>query len=333
MGRIVNRPARGIGKSTYEALLKRAAHVGKTPWDVLLDDDLAGFPVRGATALLAFRDLVLGLAGEAEQLPLPALLKRVIEVTSYTDLYKDDENRAKLENVGELVSAAQEFVEAHAFGSAEEDLLTAFLDHSALASEVDAEAGGRVSLMTLHAAKGLEFRAVVLPGLEEELLPHVNAGLLPEDVEEERRLLYVGMTRAKERLFLAACSRRRRGGFYQDQRESRFLVEIPAELLEIEHSPELGERRASHGNVYSFFGREAPHAASAAGGASRRDYGEPGSGPEIAIRRGSRVRHEVLGTGKVLQVEGSGEDARLVVFFDNVGRRKLLAKFANLELV
>jgi DNA helicase-2/ATP-dependent DNA helicase PcrA len=332
LNRIVNQPPRGIGRSTHQALVNRAAERGKTTWDVLVDDDLAGFPIRGATSLLKFRDLIASLAGEAADLPLPALLRRVIEVTSYTDLYQNDEDRSKLENVGELVSAAQEFVEANAYAGVEDDLLTAFLDHAALTSEADAEAGGRISLMTLHSAKGLEFRAVVLPGLEEELLPHVNAGVEQEDVEEERRLLYVGMTRAKERLYLAASRRRRRGGLYQDQRESRFLGEIPVGLLDVETSPELVDRHASTSAVHAFFGRPSPAGSAAA---SRR--GVPrvfdDAGPELAIKRGNRVRHAVLGEGRVLQIEGSGEDARLVVFFDGVGRRKLLVKYAQLEVV
>ncbi len=331
LNRIVNRPPRGIGKSTHTALLKRAEELDKPVWDVLVDDDLAGFPVRGASALLRFRDLIQGLLHDAEELPLPALLRRLLEVTSYTDLYQDEEDRARLENVGELVNAAQEFVEAHAYGSAEEDFLTAFLDHAALSSEADADAGGQVSLMTLHAAKGLEFRLVVLAGLEEELLPHVNAGTLLEDIEEERRLLYVGMTRAKQRLYLTACQRRRRGGFYQDQRESRFLDEIPDDLLDVENSPELFQRHASAGNVHSFFGREAPPGPVRRPG--RRRPAPTEEGPELAVKRGSRVRHAVLGTGRVLTIEGSGEDARLVVFFDKAGRRKLLAKYAQLEVV
>jgi DNA helicase-2/ATP-dependent DNA helicase PcrA len=142
------------------------------------------------------------------------------------------------------------------------------------------------------------------------------------------------MTRAKERLLLAACQRRRRGGLYQDQRESRFLQEIPPHLLEIEESPELGHRHASVDNVHAFFGRPSPPRWR--GGDERRKANRPAAEDhqaELAVRRGSRVRHAVLGVGQVLQIEGSGEDARLIVFFDNVGRRKLLVKYAQLEVV
>ncbi|NJL27956.1 MAG: UvrD-helicase domain-containing protein [Thermoanaerobaculia bacterium] len=209
--RVLNRPARGIGKTTQEQLERRAEELGKTVWDVLVEDRLEGFPKRGAQALEKFRDLVAGLRGEAEQLPLPAFLRRVLEATAYPEsLQGDPEGEARLENVRELVSAAQEFTERSAFRSDTEDLLTAFLDHVSLVNDVDSWSTERgVALMTLHSAKGLEFGAVVVAGLEEGLLPHFNAARSEEDLEEERRLLYVGMTRAEKRLFLTTC---RRGG-------------------------------------------------------------------------------------------------------------------------
>ena len=338
--RVLNRPARGIGKATQQMLVDRARERGKTPWEILDADDLGRFPKRGALALMKFRDVVRELIKEADVLPLPTLLDHIIEAVSYTGLYDKEtvEGRTRLENIGELQSAAREFSESSSYASTEDDILAAFLDHVALASSADVASGERISLMTLHSAKGLEFDAVVLPGLEEDLLPHYNASGRPEDIEEERRLLYVGMTRAKAYLHLATASRRRRGGTYQDQKESRFLAEVPHDLLEIEESPELRQRRGVR-EVYNFFGRS--------GGSSDSDamdepaynepvYEEPTYEPEAAgaeIRRGAQVRHEVLGVGKVLQVEGSGADMRLVIYFEGVGRRKLLAKYANLDLV
>jgi len=234
LNRIINQPPRGIGKSTLDLLQAQANELGQPLWDVLYLDELGGLPARSATALRKFRDLIVGLQRDAQNLPLPALLDRLLSATSYADLYRaeDPEGQAKLENIQEFLSAAQEFTEANSVNSSDEDLLTAFLDHIALVTDLDtlrAERG--VSLMTLHSAKGLEFKGVVVAGLEDGLLPHFNSQGAREDVEEERRLLYVGMTRARERLYLTLCRRRRIAGRYQDQTESPFLSEIPSQLL------------------------------------------------------------------------------------------------------
>lgn len=170
-----------------------------------------------------------------------------------------------------------------------------------------------------HSAKGLEFPVVAVTGLEEGLLPHFNSQDSPEDIEEERRLLYVGMTRAKERLLLSTCRRRRIAGRYQDQLESPFLAEIPAEGMVVHESPSLFAGARTDG-VYRFFDRKNP-----------RPYVEdPDQG---ALRKGCRVRHATLGVGVVLDLEGSGDDAKLTVFFDRSGKRRLVARYAALEVV
>jgi len=363
--RIVNQPPRGIGKSTLELLRDRAVQLGQPLWDVLYLDDLGTLPARSATALRKFRDLVVGLQHTASEMPLPALLDRLLEATAYTALYNKDEpeDLAKLENIQEFLSAAQEFTESNSYNtSSDQDLLTSFLDHVALVSDIDSlQSEKGVSLMTLHSAKGLEFKAVFLPGLENGLLPHFNSQGALEDVEEERRLLYVGMTRSRERLYLSSCRRRRIAGRYQDQAESPFLSELPDQLLDVSTSPDLFyservDQRAQ--SVYSFFGggqgQSRPAAAppqfspsmpprAAAPVPQPSSYGrpparpavpEPASGaPRRTIRRGSRVRHPTLGAGVVLEMEGEGDEARLTVFFEKSGKRKLVAKFANLELL
>ena len=359
--RIVNQPPRGIGKSTLEMLRDRAVQLGQPLWDVLYLDDLGTLPARSATALRKFRDLVVGLQHSAADLPLPALLERLLEATGYLDLYKEDdpEDQARVENIREFLSAAQEFTEANSYNNAnEQDLLTAFLDHVALVSDIDSlETEKGVSLMTLHSAKGLEFRAVVVAGLEDGLLPHFNSQGARDDIEEERRLLYVGMTRARDRLFLTCCRRRRIAGRYQDQTESPFLAELPDQLLDVSQSPDLYtsdriDQRSQ--SVYSFFGggggrpaappsapfRPAPAPPPASYGRpalpSRPAAPAPASAPAAprrAIKRGSRVRHATLGPGVVLDMEGDGDEARLTVFFEKSGKRKLVAKFANLEML
>ena len=235
LDRILNQPPRGIGPGTEALLRDEADRLGVTPWDALLQDRvLDNFPSRATRALVDFRQLILGLQTEAEQLAFPELLRHLIERTGYTALYAkgDPEGEARLENIEEFLSAAQEFAEREGSGATLDDL-TAFLDHASLASDIDAwqQAAGGVSLMTLHSAKGLEFPVVVVAGLEQGILPHFNSQGAMEDIEEERRLLYVGMTRAEERLILTCCRRRRIAGRFQDQEESPFLAEIPERFL------------------------------------------------------------------------------------------------------
>lgn len=351
LGRILNVPARGIGKGTQELLEQRATELGTGIWDVLATDDLGHFAPRAARALEGFRDTVVRLQREAEDLPLPAVLDRLLAETKFLEQYRpgDPEDDARLENIREFLSAAQEFTERQAVERSDEenDSLTAFLDHVSLVADLDGWQSERgVTLMTLHSAKGLEFPAVVVAGLEEGILPHFNSGGRPEDIEEERRLLYVGMTRARERLFLTCCRRRRIAGRYQDQTASPFLEEVPAELVEVSQSPDLyyGDRTRA---VYGYFNRDAPAGAPAVDdapawidrndpkasglGGSWRTGGLRAAAAGQTLKRGARVRHAMLGEGVVMEVEGAGDDAKVTVYFERAGRRKLIAKFAALE--
>jgi DNA helicase-2/ATP-dependent DNA helicase PcrA len=278
--RIVNQPPRGIGQGTLATLRQQAAELGVTPWDALQQEQvLDDFPPRGAKALRGFRDLVVALQREAETLALPDLLRRLFEATGYLELYDkgDADGEARLENLEEFLSAAQEFAEQTP-GLPPLEGLTAFLDHISLTTDLDAwQGGGGVALMTLHSAKGLEFPLVVVAGLEEGLLPHFNSQGKLEDVEEERRLLYVGMTRAKERLLLSCCRRRRVAGRWQDQLESRFLREVPDHLVDVEESAERFVDERAWG-VYSFFDKPAPRSwGSGAGGGEREAPRPPGT--------------------------------------------------------
>jgi len=371
LSRVINKPPRGIGATTQKTLFALAAERGTSPWEALSTGNLEGLAERARRALRRFHDLLVGLTEDAQRLPLPALLEQLLEVTDYVSLYAKPsvENQARCENIDEFLSAVQEFTEKQTYGGPD-DLLTAFLDHASLTADVDALDTGRgVSLMTLHSAKGLEFPLVVVAGLEDGLLPHFNAKRQVADVEEERRLLYVGMTRAEKRLLLTACRRRRIAGRYQDQQASPFLGEIPAELLDVEESPEVfteapaaafgrpkGPRGSGSGgsylagDVHRFFGSDsavlpepAPRPASSrapaagSGALARANRRSPPAGdPELAsavVKKGSRVRHGTLGKGIVLGLEGEGDGLRLTVLFAGVGKRKLLARYANLEVL
>ena len=321
--RILNVPPRGIGRTTVALLEERAAELAVAPWEVLEQDALGNFPPRAATALRAFRELVAGLRGAAAELPLPALLDELLAKTGYLESLRRDneEDQARLENLREFLTAAQSFTEAKSYGEGqEEDLLTAFLDHVALVTDLDNWQEERgVTLMTLHSAKGLEFPVVFVAGLEDGLLPHFNVQGRAEDQEEERRLFYVGMTRARERLLLSCCRRRRIAGAYQDQRESPFLAELPEALLEVTESPRLYQSDRTRG-IDEFYGRPRPT--------------EPlPEAPHRGPRRGSRVRHPTLGQGVVLEIDGEGDDAKLTIFFERAGKKKLIARFASLELL
>ena len=247
------------------------------------------------------------------------------------------------------------------FDEAGNDVLTAFLDYVSLVSDTDglqSEIG--VSLMTLHSAKGLEYPVVFLAGLEDGLLPHFNSES-PEQIEEERRLLYVGMTRARQRLLLTNCTRRRIAGRFQDQDPSPFLLEVPSELMETTAAPQVmipaawrRGRAADESAVRSFFSNSGSPSTSSlddsAPASSHPTVVRPtpvSSGPtrpsvprvepppavsgDVELRKGVGVRHPKLGPGVILSVEGSGDNAKLTVYFEKAGRRRLIAKFAALE--
>ena len=346
--RIINRPPRGLGKSTLDKLRRQAKAEKQSLWETLVDDSFEDFNTRARKALVRFREMLQGLISEAEALPLPSLLEQLLETTEYSKLYdaQDEDGKLRLENIGELVSATQEFATTQTFGNEDEDLLTAFLDHVSLTSDTDALGKRRgPSLMTLHSAKGLEFEVVILGGLEEKILPHMNSMHLPEDLEEERRLLYVGMTRARKRLFLATCRRRQVAGTYQDQEESRFLDEIPQRCLRTEESPQLFRRASSrstgrgHDDIYRFFGRQTTSSPSAE--SESQDFPPddlPVYDPDTpsskkTVRKGSRVRHPKLGVGQVFRVDGQGDQKKYTVYFQGTGRRTLVAKYAKLEVL
>jgi DNA helicase-2/ATP-dependent DNA helicase PcrA len=319
--RVVNVPLRGVGVRTVEEIL-RAARAGESPWEAmvrLLDE--ASLPSRALPPLRRFREIVEALKAAAAEAGVKALLELALERTGYAALLaREDtqESQDRLDNLAELLAAAADY-EARE----ESPSLAGFLDRAALLSETDRLRDDvPVLLMTLHAAKGLEFESVFLPGLEEGLLPHARSLTGADALEEERRLCYVGMTRAKERLHLSWARSRQVFGQRRLSEPSRFLAEIPLEQLE----------RSG--------GAAAPRPLRWERGRAAREAGlataTPPSGPApetAALRPGVRVRHPLFGVGTVLRREGDGPELKLTVSFPGAGAKKLVARYAGLELV
>jgi len=311
--RVVNVPARGIGAATLDRISSASSAAGRSWWAVS-GEALPGLADRARVSLRRFRTLVLDLQEKGESYSPSALLEYLLEASGYAALYEGSEERedvARRENLQELVSSAREFERRNAEGAA----IAEYLDAVSLATDADAvpAGGGAVTLSTLHAAKGLEFKAVYVVGLEEGYLPHGNSGDDPEELEEERRLLYVGMTRAEDQLTLTLAERRLVYGKVQFRSPSRFLDELPAGALE-----ERVERAASPQRFAS--------------PANRFSRVEPEDEPqeEATLARGRRVRHPRYGYGVILAQEGSGEDTRLTVYFDRAGKKKFVARYADL---
>jgi DNA helicase-2/ATP-dependent DNA helicase PcrA len=319
--RVVNVPARGIGERSLRELESLAAERGVSLWEALgLAVDEARLPARACLPLQRFRELIEGLRSEAAALPVKGLLQRTLELSGYAAaLAQEDsqESQDRLENLAELLSAAAEYDARGAEGG-----LAGFLDGVSLLSDVDrAKGDAPVILMTLHSAKGLEFESVFLAGLEEGLVPHSRSLGSSDALEEERRLCYVGMTRAMDRLHLTWAQSRQVFGQRRLSQPSRFLEEIPRERVRLSgagRAPVLAPARPSR---Y----RPEPEAALEAPGASPRALPE--------LRPGVRVRHPLFGVGTVLRSDGAGDDLKVTVSFPGIGAKRLVARYAGLESV
>ena len=323
--RAVNVPARGIGAATIEHL-ERAAEA----WRVSLPEAARRLPEqlipRARLALERFTALVDELRELAGRAPAGEVVERLLEQSGLAAQYAgdDEEDRDRRANLDQLIAAAAE--------AAERGLdLAGFVDEVALLTDADARTSAQaVRLSTLHAAKGLEFDTVFVVGLEEGLLPLRREGAEePEDEEEERRLAYVGMTRAKRNLFLTAARVRRLHGQLMPGQPSRFLLEVPREVVE--------ERTAAFGRDPFRSHLPRPHVRREAAGETAvepeaRRFGAGTRKPHPdGWRPGLKVRHATFGSGVILQVQGTDAQTRLVVFFDRAGRKVLIPALARLE--
>jgi DNA helicase-2/ATP-dependent DNA helicase PcrA len=330
--RIINVPKRGIGDRS-EACLEALAQRESISFAAALRrcEDAYGLATRSLAAVQGFRQLVDDLRTLVEAGTGPAtVLEAVLERTGYTTELAgsaDPQDQTRLENLQELVSVAREFEEASTADGAGPGTLTDFLEQVALVADADeipdepeegAEGGeapgGVVTLMTLHTAKGLEFPVVFLTGLEDGVFPHQRSLGDPTELEEERRLAYVGITRAQERLYLSRSVVRSAWGTPQHYPASRFLEEVPAELV---------DWRREESTVTSV-----PAIASVAARSSARS---PGNRVVVHLEPGDRVTHDSFGMGTVVAVEGVGERAIASIDFRSHGVKRLLLRYAPVE--
>jgi DNA helicase-2/ATP-dependent DNA helicase PcrA len=301
--RAVNVPPRGVGDATQALLGERARARGVSLWEaseaLLEGDEVSG---RARVGLTAFRTLIEGLSARLVSKKPSLSLKAILEESGLlASLLAEGETaaRERRENLDQLVASALEYE-----GGARERSLPGFLDRVSLLTDADTlETPAPCLLMTLHAAKGLEFDAVFLGGLEEGLFPHVRAAGSKPALEEERRLFYVGLTRARSRLFLSYARSRFLSYLSTSRAPSRFLSEIPEDVLE--------------SSVAAFSARPSTSAPA----------------PKNSFRPGTIVSHKTFGEGRVLAATGSGRDRKVTVLFHKAGRKKLLLEYAELRVV
>jgi DNA helicase-2/ATP-dependent DNA helicase PcrA len=308
--RVANRPRRGIGDTSLTRLQAYAAGLDLTLWDAMGRAEEAGLGAAAVRAVTAFRNVMQSLMATATDANVADILEAVLERTGYLEALEAErtiEARGRIENLEELVGVAREYDSS----GAQERSLSGFLQEISLYSDQDAirddpDDGGLVTLMTLHTAKGLEFRAVFMIGMEEGIFPH-SRSIEENTLEEERRLCYVGMTRAQERLTLTHAMRRNLYGRYDANLPSRVLDELP----------NLGvERERLRPASWAGYGRQAV----------QREFAPRQDVPDLST--GDTVRHETLGTGIVTRIEAGGV---VTVRFEDGNERRLMLEYAPLQ--
>ena len=336
LGRVINVPPRGIGDKTYMALQVAARQGQLAPGALLLDLGRNGsasahwnaFPARSAIMLSDFAAQLVGWVDGArdQSLTLPALFDKILEDTVYEEYINDgsEEGADRWANVQELRKLAYEYTERG---------LEEFLENLALVSDQDTvpEQLDAPTLLTLHAAKGLEFAQVFIIGMDEGLLPHSRSVDDPEEMAEERRLFYVGLTRAKDRLYLVRAGQRSTYGSFESSQASRFLEDIPESLLRQE-----GLRQRTRRNTDTVWNRGSSPSARWEGTTLAPTPPPPGKAARLIepqYHPAMRVRHSSWGEGIVLESRIQDDDETVDVFFESVGFKRLVASLAKLEIL
>jgi len=330
--RIINEPKRKIGDRTLEAVDAIATEVGCSMFEVLENAEKYAALSRSAPTLIAFAKLINSLTkSAADGCPLDALVNLTLEESGYMKMLKDagQEEAERVENLQEFVSGVVEYM-----NSTEEPTLTGFLEETSLVADVDRydESADAVVLMTIHSAKGLEFPVVFLPGMEEGIFPGMQASMNEGEIEEERRLAYVAITRAKELLYITTTRSRIQYGRTQFNPPSRFIEEIPAKLT-ISDTARAAEKRRT----------EAMYAPKVYISKSDRPVtditvnkplvNKTASSPKEKFSPGDRVKHITFGEGEILSVKPMGADVMYEVMFDTVGTKKMMGTYAKMKKI
>lgn len=333
LGRIINVPKRGIGATTLEKASEIAAGLGESIYSVIKDADVYPQLSRAATKLKSFVALIDGLM-EAEQsgdYSLAELYNLILEHTDYEKYLKTEKDNpdVRIENIEELSSNIIKFEEDYA----EEASLSNFLEEISLQTDIDnydAEADSSV-MMTLHSAKGLEFPVVFIAGLEEGVFPSIATMMNPDELNEERRLAYVGITRAKEKLYITKAKSRMLMGHTSYNKVSRFVNEIPPKLLNY-----TGEKKTFAST--NGFSASSSHISIGAGSKftpnkSFNTFTKPAVKSGTVYKKGDCVFHKVFGKGMIMKTEKMGNDTMLEVAFDKAGTKTLMANFSKMEKI
>ena len=354
--RIINNPTRGIGPTTVETAQALAEAEGISLWNVIVEAYRRPELSKAAAKLAQFTDMMESLRTLSQEISLPNFYEEVMARTGYVaalEMKNDPESRTRLENVRELLTSINGYLE----NEPENPSLAGFLDEIALYTDLDAHDAGEdcVVMMTMHAAKGLEFPIVFVVGAEEGIFPGIRAIGEAEEMEEERRLCYVAMTRAKEKLYMTCAAQRMLFGKTSANRPSRFVGEIPPELVEqtgrsplsasvldnedaweFSRSPRpsygngaYGTSRQSHSYGMERPVRSASRSTGIQGGYSPRTSAAAKGGGLPDFRKGDMLQHKAFGKGMVLSIQPMGGDALIEIAFDNVGTKKLMLRSAS----
>jgi DNA helicase-2/ATP-dependent DNA helicase PcrA len=323
----VNVPTRGIGLTSQQKIAQYAVRNGISNFAAATRTEELEVGTRAEKRLGEFLGLIEEFATQSQTMALNDWARRLVDRLGFIESYRrdaTDESLARIDNIYELLSAIDEYCDR-----SEDPSLIGYMEEVSLLTDIDNynRDGEQVTLMTLHSAKGLEFPIVFLAGMEDGLFPLQRAAEEPGELEEERRLFYVGITRAMQRAYLSAARVRQRYGELMVSRQSRFIDEIPVELLERVEEPLLVKtpRAASRSRSYD-------------GGITRPSQRKRSAAaishkaPDATYTAGMSVEHAFFGTGKIARVEGEGPDAKLTVVFQGNVQKKLIAKFANLKI-
>lgn len=330
LARIINEPKRGIGATSFDKMMNFALMNDRSIFDALQEVDFMGLSARAANSARTFREGIRHLTEMQEYLSVSELVEEVLERTGYRDMLKNEktiEAESRLENIDEFLSVTDAF-EKRAMDEGEDKSLVSFLTDLALIADIDSldqeeeQESEKIVLMTMHSAKGLEFPVVFVIGMEENIFPHIRSMHDNEEMEEERRLAYVAITRAEKELYLTCASSRMLFGRTSFNMPSRFISEIDAKRTEMLHQ----ENVVVQSNV-PFASRKPVQRTTI-----RKPVYEKSGSEKLAWQAGDRASHKKWGVGTVVSVRGTGDDMELDIAFPQpTGIKRLLAKFAPIE--